>query len=497
MKEDYALKIVEMSKSYPGVRALDRVSLCLKPATIHAIVGENGAGKSTLIKIISGAISPDEGNMFLFGEKYDPRNPREAFNAGVATIYQELNMLEHRNVLFNVFLGKECSRFGFLDLKNMARQTKEVLSLLNAGHISPYQVVEDLRVSQKQIIEICKALINKTKLLIMDEPTSALSAKEVEALFEIILNLKQNGVTVIYVSHKLDEILEIADYISVLRDGKHIKTYPKNDASKDKIITDMTGQSLSNISSRHISPQEDVVIEVKGLSSGNVFCEISFKVHRGEVLGITGLSGSGITELAKCLVGDFPITSGEIFFESNRIYRPSPELMIKLGFGYLPEDRKLEGVIQGLSVKRNVVLPLIERLKRILGLLDQNIEEQIALNQIKRLRIKTPSTKQIVAYLSGGNQQKVSIAKWLAINSKFLVLVEPTQGVDIAARVEIYDIINNLAQNGISFLLISSDIQEILSVSNRIIVMREGKQVAEVDAQKTSYREILRYAMGA
>ena len=491
---DIVLEISGISRGFPGVQALQAVSFEVQRGTVHGLVGENGAGKSTLIKILSGALQPDAGEMRLNGESYHPQDPQAALKAGVATIYQEFNLLEFRSVAHNILLGQEPSRGGLLDFASMHRQAGEVLSSLKASAIALDQPVESLKVSQKQIVEISRALVHHSSLLIMDEPTSALTSEEVDALFEIIDNLRSQGVTILYVTHRLAEIFRLADRVTVLRDGQHIRTCRRAETTPDRLITDMIGRRLEGVYPERNRQLGPAVMQVDGLTSGQVFREVSFELHAGEVLGITGLGGSGKTELGKALFGDWPLDSGSIFLEGQAL-RMSPSRAIRYGLGYVAEDRKLEGVIQDLPVRRNLSLPVLSRLADRLGLLQRRAEEQVARRQVESLDIKTPSLEQLLANLSGGNQQKVSLGKWLASEARIFILLEPTQGIDVAVKFEFYNLIERLSKEGTAFVLISSEMVEILGLAHRILVMHAGRVVAELAGESTSQEEILRYAL--
>jgi len=436
------LEIVEISRAFPGVQALDKVSFSIQVGTIHALVGENGAGKSTLIKILSGALSADNGAILINGLEYLPRNPSDALQKGVATIYQELNLLSMRTVVSNITLGREPTARGWLKKKEAQEQVKRILKKLNSTQIPLDAQVGDLKISEKQIIEIAKAISRDCKILIMDEPTAALNASEVAALFGIIRELRNQGVTIIYVSHRLTEIFEISDYVTVLRDGNHIETTRTDEVTAEKLITAMIGRKMEGIFPPRNTSIGEIVLEVKKIRSGRNFDDISFLLHKGEVLAITGLSGSGKTELGKALFGDEPINSGTIHFE-GKPYQPDPTKAVELQIGYIPEDRKKEGVLEEVGVERNLSLAVLSGLINWLGIINQKAERTIAENQVHRLGIKTPSLSQLVRNLSGGNQQKVSLGRWLARGSKVLIMMEPTQGIDVSVKFEIYKLIND------------------------------------------------------
>ena len=489
------LALDHISRSFPGVQALQDVTFSVAAGAVHALVGENGAGKSTLIKILSGALEPDAGSMTLDGRQYRPHDPREAIRAGVSTIYQELNLLPLRSVAANITLGREPSRGGVLDRAEIHRQAREALARLRADHIPLGAPVERLMVGEKQIVEVAKALLDDSRLLIMDEPTSALNSAEVEALFATIGALKAHGVTILYVSHRLHEIFRLADAVTVLRDGRHIRTAPIRDATPDTLIADMIGRKLEGVFPPRRRDLGQVVLSVDRLCAERAFEEISFDLHVGEVLAITGLTGSGKTELGKAIFGDWLIESGHVRWLDGAS-RLEPSQAIANGVGYMPEDRKVEGVLGELSVRRNIALAILPKLASRLGIIDRAAERASAGRQVRSLAIKTPSLEQLVRNLSGGNQQKVALGKWLASGARVLILMEPTQGIDVGVKFEVYELIARLSAEGVAVLLISSELPEILGLAHRILVMRGGRVVAALDGETASAEGILRHALG-
>ncbi|MBI5668556.1 MAG: sugar ABC transporter ATP-binding protein [Chloroflexi bacterium] len=491
------LRLENISKAYPGVQALRTVSFEIQAGCVHALVGENGAGKSTLIKILSGAEQPDAGHLWLDGQPYRPRQPKDALAANISTIYQMFNLMPDRTVAQNVLLGKEPhTRLGFLDRNAMRAQTRDILNRLGASHLPPDALVGGLKVSDKQILEIARALLNRSRLVIMDEPTSALNQNEAAALFEMIARLKAEGVTVLYVSHRLDEIFQLADAVTVLRDGRHISTQPLAAMTRDSLIQDMIGRKLTGVFPNKAQPGSETVLRVEGLTVNRLLHDVSFSLRRGEVLAVAGLSGSGKTELGKALFGDLPLDRGQIIFQ-GKPFTPTPGRAIRHGLMYLPEDRKTEGVMPELSVRRNIAMASLERVANGIGFIKAAEERRVAAEQIKALAIKTPTMEQLVLNLSGGNQQKVALAKCLAAQPDVLILMEPTQGIDVGVKFEVYQFIAAQAAAGRSVLLISSELAEILGLAHRILVMREGRITAELDAAQTSQEEILRHALGA
>jgi ABC-type sugar transport system ATPase subunit len=489
------LQIDSLSKSYPGVQALKNVSFAVVQGHTHALVGENGAGKSTLIKILSGAEHPDSGDIWLDGGRFRPQTPKSALAAGVSTIYQVFNLLPDRTVMHNVMLGKEPrTPLGLLDLHAMRGRTSAVLARLNAGHLDPDVRVSDLRVGEKQIIEIARALLMESKLVIMDEPTSALNQHEVQALFKVMAALKAEGVTILYVSHRLDEIFELADAVTVLRDGGHISTKPITAVTRDSLVEDMIGRKLSGVFPERSQPGSTEVLRAEHLSAHRHLHDVSFGLRAGEVLAVAGLSGSGKTELGRALYGDLPLSAGRIILHGES-YQPSPRRALKRGLIYLPEDRKTEGLLQPLSVRRNISLSVLERIAA-LGFIDPAQERRIAQEQIDALDIKTPSMEQQVLNLSGGNQQKVALGKCLAVRPQVFILMEPTQGIDVGVKFDLYVFIAQQAAQGHSVLLISSELTEVLGLAHRILVMRDGRIVAELDGKTATQESVLRHALG-
>lgn len=484
-----------LSKAYPGVQALNNVSFAVERGQVHALVGENGAGKSTLIRLIAGAEKPDSGTMLLEGRPYHPANPHEALQMGVSTIYQVFNLLPDRSIFHNLFIGKEPTRFGFVqDYPRMRGEAVRILGTLNLGHLSPDTPVDTLNVGEKQVIEIARALLNNSRLLIMDEPTAALNHSESEALFTLIDQLKAQGVTILYVSHRLSEIFRLCDTVTVLRDGAHISTRPIADVTPDSLIEDMIGRPLSNLYPPRSQPSDEALLDVRGLTAHGHFADVSFTLHKGEVLAIAGLPGSGKTELGQALFGALPIDGGTIHLR-GRVFRPRPNVAIDAGLVFLPEDRKRDGVAPELPIRRNLSLAILDRIAT-LGVLNLRREREIARRYFDLLDIKAPGLETLVNTLSGGNQQKVALGKCIAAEPDIIILTEPTQGIDIGVKFEIYRFIADQAARGRAILLISSELPEILGLAHRILIMRGGAIAAEVRPETTSQDEIMRYALG-
>lgn len=494
------LRMEGISKAFPGVQALDRVDFEAYSGEVMALVGENGAGKSTLMKILSGAYQKDSGRIYLEGKRVEIQNPYHAQLLGISTIYQELNVTPNQTVVQNIFLGREIKRrsflgfLGFVDKKEMEKRAQELLEKLGAN-IHPAELVKNLSVAQRQLVEIAKALSFRAKIIIMDEPTSALGPEEVEKLFEVVRQLKEQGIAVIFISHRLEEVFKIADRITVLRDGKLVGYMTKEEATPDKVIYLMVNRPLGDMFRKEEIPKGEPILEVKNLRS-NIVKDVSFTLYRGEILGIAGLVGSGRTELVRLIFGADPKISGDIYIEGKKVEIKSPEDAVKMGIGLVPEDRQNQGLILKMSVRENIGIPIIRSLIKALGFVDKIKLSKIAEEFVRRLNIKTPSILEKVLYLSGGNQQKVVLAKWLASEPKILILDEPTRGIDVGAKAEIHAIMNQLAKQGISIIMISSEMPEVLAMSDRILVMSEGKIVAEVSRNEATQEKIMAYASG-
>ncbi len=488
---DHILEIKNVTKRYPGVVALDNVSLSVRRGEVHALVGENGAGKSTLIKIITGAIKPDEGSIIYQGKNYPELNPILSGEIGIEAIYQEFNLAPDLSVEENIYMGSKVNNSLFIDKKKLTENTMEILKSLNAD-ISPNTKIKDLTVAYMQLVEISKALAKNVKLLIMDEPTAPLTDNEVEILFELVRKLKEKGVSIIYISHRLDEIFELSDRVTVMRDGQMIKTAEIQDITKNQLIFDMVGRELTETYPKRNPKYGDKLLEVKGIC-GPSNQETSFCVREGEIVGLAGLVGAGRTEMARLIIGADKKYSGEVYVKGKRAVINSPKDAIENGIAYVSEDRKNQGVLLKMSIRWNITLPILRKLSKFIFISQK--EENACVNKYKdALRIKTPSVNQLVGNLSGGNQQKVAVAKWLASESKILILDEPTRGIDVGAKQEIYELINQLTQEGLGIIMISSEMEEIMGMSDRMLVMAEGNVVGELQKEEFSQDKILRYA---
>ncbi|AEC02826.1 sugar ABC transporter ATP-binding protein [Parasphaerochaeta coccoides] len=493
---EYIVEMKHITKKFPGVIALDDVSFGLKSGEVLALLGENGAGKSTLMKILSGVYLRDEGFISLFGENIGDLNPRLAQKHGVAMIHQELNMCSHLTVTENLFLGRELiSGKGTLDNKAMRHQAQEVLARLNIDDITPDTIVGKLAVSKQQMVEIAKALLSDARVLIMDEPTSALTSKEITDLFSIIHKLRSEGRGIVYISHRLEELQHIVDRVIIMRDGKTITTRNFKDISMDEIISFMVGREITEKFPTVQSPIGKKIFEVKNLCAGRAVRDISFSLNQGEIVGIAGLMGAGRTETTRAIFGVDPKDSGSIFIDGAEVVITKPEDAISQGIVLVPEDRKKDGLCTKLSIKENIALPNLDILgSRFLGVINRKSERDMVDKAVENLSIKLTDIESNAANLSGGNQQKVVVGKWLARDSRVVMFDEPTRGIDVAAKVEIYHLMNQLKQQGIGVLFVSSEMQEIIGISDRILVMCDGKLTGELSSQEATQEKILELA---
>ena len=496
----YVLEAKGIMKTFPGVKALQDVDFALEPQEIHALMGENGAGKSTLVKVLTGVYQADGGTITI-GDKVLQRieTTKQAFDLGISVIHQELNLLPHLDVATNIYIGRlPKNALGLVDWKKVHADADEVLRQV-AADFDSHDIVRDLSVSQQQLVEIAKSVSRKAKILFFDEPTSSLTPAEVQNLFRIMRNLKEQGITMVYISHKLDEIEEIADRITVMRDGRKVMTKNMKDVSMDEIISAMVGGMITNRYPKNYVEIGGPIFEVKDLNRKGVLHDINFTLRSGEILGITGLMGAGRTELARAIFGADPIDSGEIFVEGKKVKIRNVSDAINAGIGLLTEDRKTQGLLLNLSVNDNTAIAALNSKKAskkltVRGMLHKKkIRENTEL-YCKKLQVKTPSIQQKVVNLSGGNQQKVIIGKWLSTDSKILIFDEPTRGIDVGTKAEIYKIMEELAASGVGIIMISTELPETLGISDRVLVMRKGRIVAELDPKKTSEEEIVSYS---
>jgi ribose transport system ATP-binding protein len=492
------LTVRGVTKSFPGVRALKGVDLTIYPGEVHALVGENGAGKSTLMKILAGAQRPDGGEIKLYGKPVHFHSPHQARVAGIGIIYQELTIAPNLTVAGNVFLGSEETKLGFLtDTPAMVKHTQEVLDRLGA-RFRAAQRAAHLSIAEQQQIEIARALFYKSRILVMDEPTTALSDRETDRLFDIVRQLRSEGLAIIYISHRMAEIYELGDRLSVFRDGEYVGELTRPEFSSDRIIEMMVGRKLEDLYPEKIAGHGDVVLQVKNMSDKEHVKNAGLELRAGEVLGLAGLVGAGRTELARLIFGADPKESGEVYLNGKLVDIKHPIDAVKLGIGYVPEDRKLAGVFLQMSCRDNIAMNILDRNAKG-GIIDFGYVNERARAQAKALSLRAASLWVRAGGLSGGNQQKLLLARWLEINPKVLILDEPTRGVDIGAKAEIYAVIQQLASKGMAVVFISSELPEILGVCKRVIVMREGVVMGEVGGDtgiEVTQQNIMKLATG-
>ncbi len=485
---DVILRFQNISKSFPGVNALDDVSMEFRAGEVHAIIGENGAGKSTLIKILTGAHMPTKGTIELFGKEYNGLTPIQAMGLGVSAVYQEFNLVPFLTVSENIFFGREKNKGIFLDKKAMYEETARYAREMGMN-IDPNAQVRRLGVAYQQIVEILKAMSQDAKILIMDEPSAPLTNNETAVMFEMVKKLKQKGVTILYISHRLEEIFEICDRVTIMRDGKHIRTTEIANITRQRMIADMVGRELGENFPGGAGCTDETVLKAEHLTTHTVK-DVSFELKKGEILGLGGLVGAGRTELVRAIFGADPIVSGSLTLNGKTLALKSPRDAIANKIGLVPEDRKGQGLILEMSVGENITHSILERLSTF-GLLNAMREKKVWEKMKKELIIKTPSFKQLVKNLSGGNQQKVVIAKWLAVNCQVLILDEPTRGIDVGAKQEIYALMQQLTKEGVSIIMISSEMPELIGMSDRILIMGGGTVKGELDKCEFSQEKIL------
>ena len=496
MDADIILKMQKVCKTFPGVTALDNVNFELQKGEVHVLLGENGAGKSTLVKILSGAHEMTSGEIFLNDNNINIKSPKQSFEYGISVIYQEFNLVPHLTVAENIFLGRETTiKFGVIDQKNITKSSQNILNNLGVK-IDASSLVKDLGVAQQQMVEVAKALSIKSNILIMDEPTSALTENEIKELFVTINRLKSQGVSIIYISHRLEELFEIGDRVTVLRDGKYVGSREIGNTSKSELIRMMVNRDVKKQYPKLKANIGEEVLRVENLNQKDGVKNINLSLHSGEILGISGLLGSGRTELARAISGLDKIDSGKIYIRGNIEKIRSTRKAISLGIGFLTEDRKSQGLILNLSIKENISLPSLNRLSRN-GIINFKKEGEAVKKYIKELRIKTPGVDQKVMYLSGGNQQKVVLAKWLCSKADIFIFDEPTRGIDVGSKVEIYNLMNQLVSEGVAILMISSELPEILGMTDRILVMNQNRISGRFDTVDATEEKIMKYALSA
>ena len=495
MQGEYCLKVENITKVFPGTIALSKVKLQVKTGEVHALVGENGAGKSTLMNIISGVLQPDEGIIQFQGETVQFASPCEAQSAGVGFVHQELALCPHISVAENIYMGRyDKGPFGFIKRKKLYADTEELLKLFKSN-IHPDSMVGELNIADQQVVEIAKSLSLKCKLLILDEPTSSLSDTETEILFSIIRKLRSDGISVLYISHRITEIFEICDRVTILRDGCYINTFNVSEVTPRQIVEGMVGRELNHFYPAKGTESGESLLEVRGLCRYGIFRDISFELRRGEILGLSGLVGSGRTEVARAICAIDKLDEGEILFLRESIRFKNYSEAIKRGLCYLTEDRKQQGLFLNLNVKNNINAAIIDTLSRHM-ILQGKKEVSNATTYVERLNIKVHSIGQLIGSLSGGNQQKAMIAKWLSVNPSVIIMDEPTRGIDVGAKSEIHNMLRELSNKGIGIILISSELPEIIGMCDRVIVMHEGRLSGEVCGQEITEKRIIMMASG-
>lgn len=492
---NYVLELRNITKTFPGVKALDNVEFKLKPGEIHALMGENGAGKSTFIKIITGVHAPDEGEIYLNGQKVNISNPREAQKMGIAAIYQHVTSFPDLSVTENIFIGHEKVEKGTNRIlwKQMHAEARKLLEELGAG-FDPKTQMGALSVAQQQIVEIAKALSTNAKIIIMDEPTAALTKRESEELYKITEQLRDKGASIIFISHRFEDMYRLASKVTVFRDSKYIGSWGINDISKDELIVAMVGREITQLFPKKESKIREEVLRVEGLGKNGFFADVSFTLHKGEILGLTGLVGAGRSEVCQTIFGVYPYDKGKVFFKGKEVKITNPLPAMNLGIGYLPEDRQKQGLILKWGIDRNITLPILNKLANK-GWLNAKKEVEVARNLSEKINIKAKSIFDLASSLSGGNQQKVVVAKLLTSDLDVIILDEPTKGVDVGAKFAIYEIINTLANQGYGIIMISSEMPEIIGMSDRIVVMREGRVTAIIDQKDATQEKLLEASM--
>ena len=491
---DVILTMKGIDKSFPGVHALDHVDLEIRKGEVHALMGENGAGKSTLMKVLTGIYHKDAGTITYEGKEVEFTNPREAQDAGIVIVHQELNMMGHLTVAQNIFIGREYMNGKLIDDKKMNEEAKKLFDQLGIN-IDPKETMSRLTVGKQQMCEIAKAISHEAKVIIFDEPSAALTEAEIEELFKIIRDLRDKQMGIVYISHRMDEIKVITDRVTVMRDGGYVGTLITKDSTKDDTINMMVGRVIYEDpkTESQVAPDAPVVLKVEHLNAGRMVKDVSFELHKGEILGFSGLMGAGRTETARALFGADPKDSGDIYVNGQKVDIKTPQDAVKCGIGYLSEDRKRFGIVVDKTVAENSTMATMENFMKGI-FIDKKKEKDVAQEYVEALKTKTPSVDQLVVNLSGGNQQKVVIAKWLVRNCDILIFDEPTRGIDVGAKSEIYHLMNELVAEGKSIIMISSEMTEILRMSDRIVVMCEGRKTGELGIEEATQERIMHAA---
>jgi ribose transport system ATP-binding protein len=494
---EYEVELRGINKHFEGVAALQNVSLAVKPGEIHALMGENGAGKSTLIRVLSGARTADSGEIYLKGKKVEIRNSRDGIAHGISVIYQEFALVPHLSVAENIFINEFGTKYNIVNWKDLKKRAKAALESIGFGDINVNTRIKDLSVAYQQVVEICKALTRDISILVLDEPTAVLTMKEVDQLFVLIKNLSKQGVAIIYISHRLEEVFRLSDRITVLKDGMYVGTVNTKDIDQKSLVNMMIGRDLSSFfPERPESRIGESALKVEHISAGQTVKDISFEVHEGEVVGLSGLVGAGRTEAVRAILGIDPLDGGKVFYRGREIALKSAQDAFECGIGFLPEDRKTQAVLLKLPIQYNVTLSCLKRFAAFMGWILRNLEIAFAEQIRVSVGIKTDNMKNTVDSLSGGNQQKVAIARILASRSKTLILDEPTRGVDVGAKMEIFKLINDLVAQNYAVLMISSEMAEVIGMCDRVYVIRDGRTAGNLGKAELSEENIIRYAMG-
>jgi len=485
-----------ISKAFPGVQALSNVRLNLRKGEVHALMGENGAGKSTLMKVLIGIHEADTGDITYKGKPTKFESVLEAQHHGISMIFQELNLIPHLSVAENIFFAREPVVNGIINHNKMHHDAAKLLDIFDID-VQPSDIVNTLSVAKQQMVEIAKALSFDVEVLIMDEPTSALTEREIEKLFNLVEKLKSQGVCIVYISHRMDELKRICDHITIFRDGTYVSDHPFKSLTMDDIISKMVGRSLDNhFPHKTAVVSDDLILSVINAERYGVFEPLNFDLRKGEILGITGLVGAKRTELARAIFGADPLDDGEIFIHGKQVFIKNPADSIKAGIAYLSEDRKLNGVAVKMSIRENITMSSMDKVSNQMGFISSQAESDASNKFIKKMEIKTPTIEQLVNNLSGGNQQKVVIGKWLFRDAKVMIFDEPTRGIDVGAKYAIYQLLDELARQGVGVIMISSELPEVLGMSDRVIVMKEGVMTGMLETEKTDQEEIMQYATG-
>ncbi len=486
-----SLSLKNIKKEFPGVLALDDVSLEAKAGRVHALMGENGAGKSTLIKILAGAYNKDQGRILFDDKEVNIDNPNDSLNLGIKVVYQEIALIPEFTVGENIFLEKfPVNSLGIVNWKKLYNDCNNLLKKIGFN-LNVKEKVANLSISEQQIVEIARAIFQNASVVVMDEPTSSLTPNEIEKLFEVIENLKKNNIAIIYITHKIDEIFKIANEVTVLRDGKLISHRDIKDTSEEILIQDMVGRKVEQKFDRPVKSFDKVLMNIKNISTKSKLKDISFNLYKGEILGFFGLMGAGRTELAKAIYGYDNISNGSVEIDGQTLKKFNTQTMVKNGVGYVTEDRKGEGIIKDMNLRENMSLPSLEIFEKLFTI-NKNKEKKISNEYIDKFEVKTPSSERLITLLSGGNQQKILLSRWLIRNLKIIILDEPTRGVDIGAKTEILRLINDLAKDGLSVILMTSEMNDLLTLSDRIIVMAGGKISKEFDRNEATQEEIFK-----